>query len=296
MLSPKLFTEFLTDLKQYLDQTCGVVIENTILTYLLYADDMVLCSDSPTGLQKLIDGLYEFCSKWHLIVSLAKTNVMTFGNKKNSIFTFGSEKISETNEYKYLGTIFTNKHNIFKSNHTNIENKVNRAIFSLQSYIKSTVGQLHPNLAMKMFDAQIAPIFEYASEVWFDNSELKTIETIHLAFLKSALHIKTSTSNVAVYSELGRFPIRLKIKCKLLNYWKRILRLENDHIVKQSYKSLLQLHNFGQRNWCTHIFEILQETHLLPSWQSQELNDKELNIARERLYTSFMNTAMENIK
>ena len=59
MLSPKLFTEFLTDLKDYLEAKSGMVIDDTIMTYILYADDLILCSDSPSGLQTLIDGLFK---------------------------------------------------------------------------------------------------------------------------------------------------------------------------------------------------------------------------------------------
>jgi hypothetical protein len=295
MLSPKLFTEFLTDLKQYLDQTCGIVVDKSILTYILYADDMVLCSDTHAGLQKLLDGLYKFCSNWHLIVSLAKTNIMAFGCNKKFTFKFGNEIISETSEYKYLGTIFTNRNKLFKSNRTNIENKTNRAIFSLQSYIKTTVGQLQPSLAIKMFDAQILPIIEYGSDIWYDNTELKSIETIHLSFLKSVLRTKTSTSTIAIYSELGRFPLHLRIKCKLLNFWNRIMSLDSDHIVRQSYNSLLQLHNFGQRNWCTYVHEILKETQQLSLWTNQNLDSKCFILAKEKLFSTFMKNCMDNI-
>ena len=78
MLSPKLFTEFLYDLKNYLESECGILIDENELTYILFADDLVLCSETPEGLQKLIDGLFNFCRKWHLIVSLTKTNVVIF--------------------------------------------------------------------------------------------------------------------------------------------------------------------------------------------------------------------------
>ncbi len=58
MMSPKLFSEFLTE------RECGILVDDDILTYIIYADDLILCSDSPEGLQKLIDGLFEFCKKW----------------------------------------------------------------------------------------------------------------------------------------------------------------------------------------------------------------------------------------
>ncbi len=61
MLSPKLFSEFLTDLKKYLEKKCGLLIDDDILTYILYTDDLILCLETAEGLQKLIDSLFEFC-------------------------------------------------------------------------------------------------------------------------------------------------------------------------------------------------------------------------------------------
>ncbi len=81
---------------------CGILINDDILAYILYADDLILCSDSLEGLQKLIDGLFEFCKKWHLIVSPAKTNVLIFGKKEpNCKFIFNGSEIEITPEYIY---------------------------------------------------------------------------------------------------------------------------------------------------------------------------------------------------
>ena len=67
-----------------------------------------MCSDTAEGLQEQIDGMYEFCKKWHMIVSLMKTKVLIF-NKKNvngTNFKIGENNIDITKEYKYLGFIF----------------------------------------------------------------------------------------------------------------------------------------------------------------------------------------------
>ncbi len=65
MLSPELFTE----LRNYLNEECGILLDDEVLMYILYTDNLVLCSETATGLQKLLDGFFKFCSKWHLIVS-----------------------------------------------------------------------------------------------------------------------------------------------------------------------------------------------------------------------------------
>ncbi len=40
--------------------------------YVLFADDLILCLETPQGLQKLVNGLFKYCSKWYLILSLTQ--------------------------------------------------------------------------------------------------------------------------------------------------------------------------------------------------------------------------------
>jgi exonuclease III len=299
MLSPKLFTEFLYDLQNYLHKESGVYIDTDLLTYILFADDLILCSETPEGLQKLIDGLYKFCSKWHLIVSLTKTNIVIFGARvKNHdhIFKYNNQIIEITKEYKYVGTIFTsNAKDIFKKNYPNLCNKAEKAIFALNAYVKNSVGHLQPSLAFKSFDSQISPILEYASEIWYRGKQTDCIEKVHLNYLKNKLHVKPSTATNAIYAECGRFPLVIKQKVQVIKYWQRILSMSNEYIVRKAYNSLYESHQRGQVNWSTHIRDILVENNLALNWEEQTIDNCTLNILKENLYKSFMNTSMMDI-
>ncbi len=57
-MSLKRFSEFLTELKVYLEKEFGILVDDDILVYILYADDLIMCLDSQDGLQKLTDGLF----------------------------------------------------------------------------------------------------------------------------------------------------------------------------------------------------------------------------------------------
>ena len=50
VLSPQLFTEFLSDLGDYLGPECGVKLDRKLLLYLLFADDLILFSHSVRSL------------------------------------------------------------------------------------------------------------------------------------------------------------------------------------------------------------------------------------------------------
>ena len=67
------------------------------------ADDLVFMSDTPEGLQKLFDGLFEFCSRFQMIVNELKTKVMTYGNdQREYIFTFNKQRLEVEVQYKYF--------------------------------------------------------------------------------------------------------------------------------------------------------------------------------------------------
>ncbi len=86
MLSPEMFKMFLVNLYKYLTTEVGDELSTAIITYSLYADDLILVSDSVEGLQKLLlDGLFLFCKKWQMIVNFTKTTLLVFNKRKLKI-------------------------------------------------------------------------------------------------------------------------------------------------------------------------------------------------------------------
>ena len=73
-LSPFLFAIFLNDLEEVLRSSPmnGVDIDMMKLYVLLFADDTVLISDSPEGLQNGFNSLYDYCEHWSMTVNSEK--------------------------------------------------------------------------------------------------------------------------------------------------------------------------------------------------------------------------------
>ena len=59
--SPTLFRKYLADLGEYLSEHVGICVSDNIIAHLLWADDLVLLSDTAAGLQTQLDGLLQFC-------------------------------------------------------------------------------------------------------------------------------------------------------------------------------------------------------------------------------------------
>ena len=83
------------------------------LLILLFADDVVLLSDSVFGLQTQLNILFNTAKRLDLIVNLDKSNIVVFRNgghlALNEKWYFGNEKLEVVNMYKYLGVYFTTR-------------------------------------------------------------------------------------------------------------------------------------------------------------------------------------------
>ena len=81
-----MFRKYMSDLSTYLSREVRIVISNEIIAHILWADDLILFSDSSTGLQKQLNGLLKFCSKNKIIVNETKT--MCFGTDERFNLVF----------------------------------------------------------------------------------------------------------------------------------------------------------------------------------------------------------------
>ena len=269
ILSPKLFNEFLSDLPEYLNTQNGIEIDGTIFTHLLYADDIVLVSESANGLQNNIDSLHNFCAKWHLIVNTSKTKVMQIGAKDQTKLNYDKHEIENVNTFKYLGHTITDHRNIHKRMPDYIATQAQKALFALQGRMKPSLGHIPPTLAIKMFDSYVLPILEFNSTFWSGTSENSKIEKVQIGYLKRVLGVRRQTPTAAIYAETGRFPLKLRQKLNTVNYWARIRNLPNYDILNKCLQIQVRLHNTGQINWYTKVVTIMTEANE-PNWSTAD--------------------------
>ena len=110
-LSPILFNIFINDLNEIFDKTfCQPAkIKNLTLNNLLYTDDLILVSETSSGLQNCLDRLQEYCDKWRLTVNIKKTKTMVAEKRQSSInqtsFTYKNNVLDICKSYPYLGTV-----------------------------------------------------------------------------------------------------------------------------------------------------------------------------------------------
>ena len=158
-LNPMLFSVFINDIGDIFDQTASehVVLNSTKHNCLIYADDVLLLSESKEGLQSCLDSLQVYCVYWKLKINIEETKVMIFSAGKNKIenmkFKLNDSVIESVDKYKYLGILLSYNGN-FKHAADHMYQKRLKAIFSLKSIILD-YDSMSSTLKLKLFDTLI---------------------------------------------------------------------------------------------------------------------------------------------
>ena len=135
---------------------------------LLYADDIVLFSNSPEELQEGLNLLSNYCKRWKLKINISKTKVMVFRRggmlPRNLVFYYEGEPLEIVSKFKYLGIVFTMSGS-FAETQSTLAGQAQKAIFKMNKYLYKFT-YLSPRHRLELFDKLIVPILNYGSEVW----------------------------------------------------------------------------------------------------------------------------------
>ena len=250
-----LFRKYLSDLSNYLYDECGVCLGESVIAHLLWADDMILFSDSISGLQKQLDGLFKFCSENMMIVNDLKTKLMVFGNGTKKDIIFNGTKLKWVEQYKYLGNIITSINrvdgDIFKNNYDYLSDKARKAIFAFFKKTK-TYGRLPPSIMLKAFTTLIQPILVYGSDIWgCSNEGGEIIDKVCLWFIRCILRVKQSTNKLMCYGDIGLIPPSIRAHINVILFHVRVFNMCNSNesnLVKTLHDDLARLHDVGFKN------------------------------------------------
>ena len=258
--SPTFFSLFIEDIESFLqqDNTTGLTINEICLVILLFADDMVICGDSVEDLQSRLNSLREYCEKWGLEVNTAKTKVVVFRKrgpvKRNEHFIYNDEQLEIVDDFNYLG-ITLNYTGTFALNIKCLKGKALRAMHTLLNNIKRY--NIRPDISLQLFDAFVGSILNYGCPIWGFTKSCE-LERIHLQFCKTILGVKQSTSNAAIYAELGRYPLYVFRFVHIIKYWVKIINTDSMLLKSVYTHSLAQYYN-GRKNWVFHVKKLLDD-------------------------------------
>lgn len=240
VMSTELFKVFVNDLIRHLRQAGGVTVETAEgplqVSCLMFADDLVMMAESPTGLQRLTDALASWCEVNELGINVGKTKVMVVGKASKPTIRLLGQRVEVVSAYKYLGIMLS--HDLKWTQHvTYVLDKVKRRMAECHRLLSHR--DLPPSTRLHLYKCLILPVMTYGAALWhLTDHQKRQLEALHLKALKAILGTCTSTTSAAVYADCGLLSVEaLQEEC-MLKLAGRISRMSSDRLVHRLFRSL----------------------------------------------------------
>ena len=211
-LSPMLFNLYINDLALKIDALGkGVEVDDTRVSVLLYADDIVLIAESEMDLQAMLDTLGAWSKNNLITINVAKSNIVHFRNpsvtRSNFVFKVNDDSLGYVSQYKYLGLVLT-EHLDYAVTAKIVAQSANRALGLLIAKSKAFSGlQYEPYT--KLYDAIVVPIISYGAAIWATQS-YACINAVQHRAARYFLNVGRYTPNAAVNGDIGWTPMVTK--------------------------------------------------------------------------------------
>lgn len=166
-----------------------------------------------------------------------------------------------------------------------------KALFSLNHLF--SVVSLGITEKLKLFDAMILPILNYGSEIWGFHSA-PNVERVYLKFLKQILGVRTQTCTAAVYGELGKVPLSVLRKVRILKYWYNIMK-SPDSLKYKLLQSEIETDNCIN-NWAGQVKSLLSDLGFHYLWNNEDVTKVQLDKVIERLYDHFLQSWFSDLR
>ena len=302
-LSPLLFGILVDRLEPFLERRCpgvGTHLATSLVRALLYADDVVLASETADGLRSMLQALEVFCRANSLFVNTKKSEVVVYGRRWISgamlgglEFPFNGAPLPVKPSYIYLGLRFEEGQPC-RAHLTTAVDKARKAMYGLLGKCRSQ-GLRNVDLQCHLFDALVKPILCYGCEVWGVDwvagmcqtgnfSSGTGEESVHKPFLRHILGVCKSTSGAAMYRDLDRTPIPmfwLRMAAKL---WNRALSRPHGDLLQAAVRENAHMAHdpsltmaARRRMWSFHFTRCMDEFGI--AWKDEQAALQKVDLA-----------------
>ena len=299
--SPLLFALFISDIENSLQENmdAGITLDQLSLYLVLFADDAVIFSDTPQGLQQSLNKLQQYCETWNLTVNVDKTKIMVF--RKGGILSrvekwyYNGVEIEIVNQFNYLGVVFTPGGSFIQATKT-LSGKALRALCALLSITKSLEVPL--DIMINLFNSFVSSILLYASETWGFTSAI-AIDRVQRKFCKWMLNVKQSTHNLAICSELGLYPMIIERQVRIIKYWLKLNSNENANIILYNvFRGMVEDLSKGAVNWLSKVKYLFEYNGFADIWMYPDsvIASHFIPVLRQRLMDTYITNWREGME
>ena len=204
-----------------------------MISTLMYADDIILISDSPEGLQQQLDTVHNWSTRWQLSCNIDKTKVIHFSRASDPISTFNfklsDNNISLVNSYKYLG-LELNENLNYSYGAQILSDAGSRALGALTfKYIK-TQG-LHFDTYTKLYNSTVTPVVDYFAAVWASKT-YACCENVQHKAIRTFLGTGKKSPLPAIDGDMGWTPVHIRQQKEIVRYFIRLCKLPDERLEK----------------------------------------------------------------
>ena len=291
VFSPTLFNLYINKICDIFDQSCSPVkINNVNVSCLLWADDLLLVSETSEGLQNAINKMQAFYDELGLQINIKKTKVVIFNKRgitldKKFNFTIKGDKLEITNQYQYLG-IKLRPSGSLSTAVQELHDKASRAWFGISNIVYKN-KRMETEKVFGILDSLVTPVATYGCAFWLPflitkngfKSEKDLInswenlkcETLNQKCSRMVLSVHGKTSRLAVLGELGRYPLFLSTLSQCLNYKLSLIKRKTQtNLIGHMWTEMGEMVDKGQDCW---LYRIKNIEHLLKIPQNLRFND-----------------------
>ena len=288
-ISPTLFSIYINDLAEEIKRlNCGVNPDDTIVSVVLYADDIVLIAPTAKNLQRMLDALNSWCRKWKLTVNQEKTKVIHFRtasvNRSTFDFKCGDKDIEYTSSYKYIG-LWLHEHLNLNKTVSELSKSASRALSAL--YTKCLrAGGMTIDVFEKLYESLVEPVLFYGSGIW-GISDHREVPVVQNKACRYFLGGGKCASNVALRGHMGWNSCYVKSKTEVFRMWIKLRNVSDDRILKT-------VHKWSKRNtrgWESRVLKLADNLNV-----TNVINDQNLPIrfALDSVKTNLCNRDAKN--
>ncbi len=236
--SPDLYIIFVNQLAIKLEALgLGYSLAGIWLGLLLFCDDMVIISQCPNELQRMINVISIHCTEWRYSLAVEKTKVITvslpFGK---SNFKLNGVELEEVVEYKYLGGVINRN----LSDRSHFEHLLSNLKSSSQSALCLGVRNFSIKTCQVLFDSLVASAGTYGSQTFIPRqSMIQRFDIVMRKFYKRAFGSSVSTHNCLFFGELMAHSFEERFAKEALGYLWRLYNAPINSTVSKIFNYFL---------------------------------------------------------
>ena len=268
-LSPLLFGILMDRLHSRIQQDCpdiGVKLLDdlgTLVSHIMYANDVVLVAQSEQDLQRLVDAMQVFCAEVGLAVNTSKSVVMVFEARPMPrpplSITVGNHRLEQVDSFKYLGVQFHTTAWLQEAGGA-LAQQATRAVWALWKGAQAK-GLICRDTFLRIYKTQVLPIAMYGAGIWgkhylsvahSDSVLSSPAQEVQNLFLQLISGAHDNTSRWVLHSNVNIHPVQLGYFQAAARLW-NALRSDGP-ILRQALASDVSLFLRGHDSCWSHQF------------------------------------------